>query len=86
LKIDVFTPGTLPMSRLADYLKQFALMVGSEDNVHFAKVGEGSAKLLAYIEPQSVPSVKARVQSIADGTAPASTESFRCRGCSSVGR
>jgi len=49
LIIDAFTPDTLPMSRLAEYLKSFAAMLGSEANVHFDSVLEGSApvKLLS---------------------------------------
>ncbi len=70
LKIDVFTPATLPMSRLADYLKQFALMIGSEESIHFSDVGEGSAELHARVDALAVPSVRARVQAVHDRTGP----------------
>jgi hypothetical protein len=72
LSIDVFTPPTLPMSRLADYLKPFSLMLGSEANVHFDKVGEGSAALRASIDPPAAPKVDDRLHAIAAGTAPKS--------------
>jgi hypothetical protein len=70
LKIDVFTPQTLPMSRLAEYLKQFALMVGYENSVHFSEVCEGSADLLAYAEPPAVSKLRHRAQAVVDGSAP----------------
>ncbi len=72
LIIDAFTPKTLPMSRLAEYLKPFAAMLGSEATVHFEGVFTGSADCRAYIEPQDAPKVRERLQAIATRTAPAS--------------
>lgn len=72
LSIDIFTPQTLPMSRLADYLKPFSTMLGSEANVHFDKVGDGSAALQARIDQPAAPKVYDRVHAVASGTGPKS--------------
>lgn len=72
LIIDAFTPDTLPMSRLAEYLRPFAAMLGSEANVHFEGVFEGSAACRAFVEPQDAPKVRERVQGIPSKTAPRS--------------
>ena len=60
------------MSRLAEYLKSFAAMLGSEANVHFDSVLEGSAACQAFVEPQDAPKVRQRVQGIPSKTAPKS--------------
>jgi hypothetical protein len=70
LVIDVFTPSTLPMSRLAEYLKPFAAMIGSEAYVHFNQVGEGSAVCEAYVDPHAAPKVRERISGVVAGTAP----------------
>ena len=70
LSIDAFTPGTLSMSRLADYLKPFSAMLGSDANVHFDGVGEGSAVLRAHVDPPAAPKVHERVHAVASRTAP----------------
>lgn len=70
LIIDVFTSSTLPMSRLADYLKAFSAMLGSEAHVHFERVKDGSAECLAYVEPHAVPKVKERVDGVAARNGP----------------
>lgn len=70
LVIDVFTPLTLPMNRLAEYLKPFALLLGNEAHVHFQGVKEGSANCLALIEPHAAPKVKERLDHVVSKTAP----------------
>jgi len=70
LEIDAYTPATLPMARLAEYLTQFALLLGNEANVHFAKLGRGSARCVAYADEQAAPKVRERVESVVSGTAP----------------
>lgn len=69
LVIDVFTPSTLPMSRLADYLKPFATLLGSEAHVHFERVADGSADCRATIESHAVPKVRERLSQIASRAA-----------------
>jgi hypothetical protein len=72
LTIDAFTPDTLPMARLAEYLKPFAAMLGSEDNVHFEGLSHGSAICRAAVEDQDAPKVRERIEGIPSRTAPRS--------------
>lgn len=69
--IDVFTPKTLPMARLAEYVQQWALLLGETTNVHFERVEPGSAVLVASVDQAAVPKVHSRVIGLRDGTAPA---------------
>lgn len=66
-KIDVFTPDTLPMARLAEYMAQFAKLLGEPDRVHFVEVERGSAILRARIDEVAVPKVTRRLSDAAQG-------------------
>lgn len=72
LKIDSFTPDTLPMARLAEYLQQFAALLGHEDCVHFRKLVGGSALLVADADSHAEPKITRRLSEVVDGTAPRS--------------
>ena len=68
--IDGFTPETLPMSRLAEYVHLWATLLGENSHVHFKRVERGSTVLVAKVEKESVPKVQVRVRGLQDGTAP----------------
>src|SRR5262249_34336405 len=70
LVIDRFTPETLPMSRLAAYLREFAILLGSEERVHFKRLRKGSACLVAFPDEQAIPKVNARLDQVVEKTAP----------------
>ena len=67
--IDAFTPATLPMSRLALYLKEFSTLLGNEASVHFEGVGSGSAALKARSDPTASPKIATRLDEVVAGTA-----------------
>lgn len=69
-KIDAFTPDTLPMVRLADYLADLAVMLGEPQNVHFMRIDPGSAVLVQKIDDVALPKVKERIREVRDGSAP----------------
>lgn len=69
LAIDVFTPETLPMARLAEYLQQFSELVGSAEHVHFSKVAKGSAICRAFVDPPAMPKVRERIEAVLTGNA-----------------
>jgi len=62
--IDVFTPGTLPMARLAEYLADLAELFSCKPQVHFIGLDEGSANLLQAVEKSAVTKVERRLLSI----------------------
>lgn len=66
-EIDVFTPETLPMERLAEYMLLFAKLLGEAEHVHFVEVEHGSAVLLARIDEVAVPKVETRLANAARG-------------------
>lgn len=66
-KIDVFTPETLPMERLAEYMLQFAKLLGEPERVHFVDVEAGSAVLRARVEDMAVPKVERRIADASRG-------------------
>lgn len=70
LEIDVFRPATIPMSRLAEYMKAFSCLLGNEEHVHFLEVEEGSARLCAATNPVATPKVERRLFEVVNRTAP----------------
>jgi hypothetical protein len=69
-KIDAFTPETLPMKRLAQYMDELATLFGSQERVHFVRIEEGSATLVQEVEYEHVPKVKERLRGVKDRSAP----------------
>ncbi len=70
--IDAFTPSTLPMARLAEYLREFSALLGSEPYVHFERIGSGSAALKAKSDPTASPKIRTRLEEVLSGTGPKS--------------
>lgn len=66
-RIDSFTPETLPMARLAEYLAQLATLYGSEECVHFDKIKKGSAILQVIVDEPAILKVSQRLRSVKSG-------------------
>jgi hypothetical protein len=71
LKISAYTPDTLPMGRLADYLESLARLMGCEAAVHFKGAKKGSTILCAEVEAQGIGPVEKRLRSASGIDAPA---------------
>jgi hypothetical protein len=69
-KIEKYTPYTLPMARLAEYMADLAALLGHEDHVHFIRVGEGSADLIHQVEEQEQSQVVERLHLVKQGLGP----------------
>jgi hypothetical protein len=69
-KIDAFTPETIPMARLAEYMAHVAILLGEPSNVHFMRIEPSSLALVQWIEPEAVPKVENRLDQIRRGKAP----------------
>jgi hypothetical protein len=69
-KIDVYTPTTIPMERLAEYMREVAVLFGEAKSVHFAKLEEGSMALVSVVEYEAVPKVEERVTKAKRGEGP----------------
>lgn len=64
LRITAYTPETIPMNRLAEYMLQFAALMGSEAHVHFKGLKKGSTVLCARVEHEDAPKVGERLAKI----------------------
>lgn len=65
-----WTPLTLPMARLAEYLTDLALVMGHRESVHFIKVEDGSHESVVYVDEEEESRVTHQVQSAARGMGP----------------
>jgi hypothetical protein len=69
-KIDAFTPETLPMARLAEYMSDLAEMLGNTEHVHFVKLRKSSTVIVHAVEWEAAPKIQERVEAIKQGEAP----------------
>lgn len=63
-RIDAFTPDTLPMARLAEYMSDLAVLLGSSEKVHFLRLKKGSTVLVHNVEWEAAPKVVERIRAI----------------------
>ena len=69
LKIDAYTPETIPMARLAEYLSALAELLGEKHCVHFQGVAPGSTQLACVVEHEAAYRVTRRVENVASANA-----------------
>jgi hypothetical protein len=62
-----YTPATLPMERLAEYMAALSKFLGEEQSVHFQAVEAGSAVVVAKIDDLARPKVSERVLGVRIG-------------------
>jgi hypothetical protein len=71
LKIDAFTPATMPMGRLAEYMADLAIILGERSAVHFVELESNCTVLVHKVEAEAVPKVRARIDLVRRGEGPA---------------
>lgn len=69
-QIDAYTPDTIPMARLAEYVAELAKMLGEQKAVHFLRLEPGSTAVLYKTEHEAVPKVRERTMAVKRGMAP----------------
>jgi hypothetical protein len=62
--IDSYTPRNIPMARLAEYMAEFAKLLGETQQVHFDQIVDASVGMGAIVEPPAQPAVALRLQLI----------------------
>lgn len=62
--IDAFTPSTIPMARLAEYMAALASLMGSKERVHFEQLESGSTRLKARVEREAAPKVRTQLTQV----------------------
>lgn len=70
LYIDAFTPASIPMARLAEYMRDFAALLGNETHVHFEKLRAGSTVVISRVDTVAQNKVRRRLEEVRYGTAP----------------
>jgi hypothetical protein len=68
--MDAYTPETIPMMRLAEYMSHLAILLGEPSNVHFLRVEPGSLVAVQWIEPEVAPKVVNRLVQVRRGDGP----------------
>jgi hypothetical protein len=69
-KIDAYTPETIPMARLAEYMNELAKLMANADRVHFQNLISGSTVIAYQVEREAAPKVALRVDEIRRGDPP----------------
>lgn len=69
LHIGAYTPDTIPMARLAEYMQALADMLGHEGAVHFVGIKDGSTQLVTRVDHEHVPKVDAGLNALMRGEA-----------------
>jgi hypothetical protein len=70
-KINAFTPETIPMARLAEYMADLARLLSETASVHFVRLDGGSTALVHAVDYEAVPKVEARISAAKSVDAPA---------------
>lgn len=68
--IEAYTPATIPMARLAEYMAQVVEILGEPASVHFSRLEAGSTQVVSIVEREAVPKVRQRALSVVRGDAP----------------
>ena len=69
-QIDAYTPDTMPMSRLSEYMRELAMILGEDKAVHFVRLKDGSTQLIHRVEKEAVPKVRERAAAVRRGRGP----------------
>lgn len=64
-RIDAYTPETMPMARLAEYLEELAAILGEPKAIHFVRLDPGSTVVVHQVEREALPKVKGRAAAVA---------------------
>lgn len=64
LRIKEYTPSTLPMNKLAEYLKDFSDLLGNPEHVHFKGLTKGSAVLKASVDDEYESAALTRLSTV----------------------
>ncbi len=63
-KIDVYSPETMPLERLAEYLKDLATLFGESSNVHLIRIEKGSVGAVIRVDIEAEQKVRDNLDSV----------------------
>jgi hypothetical protein len=70
LYIDALGPATISMARLAEYMADFAKLLGHREHVHFEGVRRGSLSVASRVEPIAQIKIRRRIDEVRYGNGP----------------
>jgi hypothetical protein len=70
-EIDAFSPDTIPLARLSQYLGDLARMMGEQANVHLARIEKGSTVPVIRVDWEAEPKVRERLRAVKFNEGPA---------------
>lgn len=74
LSIDAYSPTTMPMARLAEYMADLAMLLGEKGSVHFVRLKPGSTQLVHRVDREAVPKVEERLSLVRNGNGPSEAQ------------
>lgn len=69
-KIDAYSPETMPLERLAEYLAELAVLFGESSGVHLIRIEGGSTVPVFLVEQEADPKVRENLDGVARKEAP----------------
>lgn len=69
-KIEAYSPETMPLGRLAEYLTDLAVLFGEEKSVHLIEIEEGSTSVVMLVEREAEPKIRANLAAVERKEAP----------------
>lgn len=63
-EIDAYTPETIPLSRLTQYLSDMARIMGEAANIHLARIEKGSTAPIIRVDWEAEPKVRERLRAV----------------------
>src|SRR5215469_3602556 len=63
-QIDAYSPDTIPLARLSQYLGDLARMMGETANVHLARIDKGSTVPVIRVDWEAEPKVRERIRAV----------------------
>ncbi|MDQ2843747.1 MAG: hypothetical protein M3Y72_22445 [Acidobacteriota bacterium] len=70
-EIDAFSPETIPLVRLSQYLGDLARIMGEHANVHLARIEKGSTVPVIRVDWEAEPKVRERLRAVKFNEGPA---------------
>lgn len=61
LRVDAWTPASIPMARLAQYMAELARLLGHAESVHFLRLRKGSTRLESAHSPEAQDDVRSAI-------------------------
>lgn len=69
-KIDAYSPETMPLERLAEYLQHLAVLFGESERVHLIRIEKSSTVPVILVEREAEPKVRENIDAVVRREAP----------------